>query len=64
MTRIEIEQKKAQYLRNGEDALDLACKYLHDHADDWSSSHEEHWRNLVHIAEVFVIKASVLDELL
>lgn len=64
MTRNEIEQKKAQYLINGKDALDLACKYLHEHADDWSPIHEEHWRNLVHIAEVFCTKAMVLDELL
>ena len=64
MERSTIEAKKAQYLKSGKDALDLACQYLHDHADEWDSSREEHWRNLVHIAEVFVIKASVLDELL
>jgi len=63
MNRNEIEAKKAQYIKNGKNALDLACRYLHDHADDWSSSHEEHWRNLVHIAEICVIKATVLDEL-
>ena len=64
MDRNKIEQKKAQYLANGKDALDLACQYLHEHADDWDSSREEHWRNLVHIAEVFCTKAMVLDELL
>ena len=63
MTRTEIAQKKAQYISNGKDALDLARNYLHEHADDWTSTHEEHWINLVHIAEVFVIKATTLDEL-
>ena len=64
MNRNEIEAKKAYYLKSGKDALDLACQYLHDHADGWSPSHEEHYRNLLHSAEVCVIKASVLDELL
>lgn len=64
MDRNEIEKKKAQYLARGKDALDLACQYLHEHANEWDSSREEHWRNLVHIAEVFCIKAEVLEELL
>lgn len=58
-----IETKKAQYIKHGKDALDLALRYLSEHADEWSSSHEEHWNNLVHIAEICVIKATVLDEL-
>lgn len=64
ISRSTLMAQKERFVQTGKGYLDRAAAYLHANCDNWQSRHETYYRELLHKAEVYCIRASVLADLL
>lgn len=63
-TEQELLQLKSMYAKKAIELLDKARDYLHEHVDDWSSTHEQKYSDMINSAGVLCTKVETIEEIL